>query len=135
MLPVPSQHSMRLRGGLVAGCHVECPSNMYEVCEPLVDRGLGPAPRTLMFIRFCRRSNQNGAPSEIAKPVTSQPAREKTQADGSLRCKSSCVQPNGTGKSCTRLIASDRLGEAPPDTSACEAMKLCACTAIAARVS
>src|SRR6476469_4425087 len=107
MLPVPSQHRMRLRGELVAdSAAIGFPPTerrLYEACAPLVDAGLGPAPRTLMFISFCRRSNQNGAPSEIANPVTSQPVSENSHADGSVRCRSSGVQPSGTGRFCSRL--------------------------------
>jgi hypothetical protein len=35
--------------------------------------GLGPVALTLIFMTFCNRSNQNGAPSETENPVTSQP--------------------------------------------------------------
>lgn len=118
MLPVPSQHRMRLRGPsitdltLSAGWVIVFPSNLladelrlhrrlYESREPLVDTGLGPAPRTLIFSSFCSRSNQNGAPSEIANAVTSQPARDKSHKDRSVRLQSVDVHPSGTGRPCS----------------------------------
>src|SRR5205823_10039843 len=59
--------------------------------------GLRPAPRT--FMNFCRTSNQNGAPSDKARPVMRQPRILASHHSPVLSGWLFSVQPIGNGRS------------------------------------